>query len=324
MNILMSFRKKKIKYLIFSIFFLNGLFYKCLAQSVDKSDLIARADSFYFSKDYKNASFLYNLAFDVKNGKGGLSYGNVYHFYNAASANAHIKHLSNTFLYLNRIVIKDNLTDYNALSIDSNFSKVHKDRRWQPLLVSIIDNKNEVRNNYGKAVAWELNNIRLENIRRQNRIDSLIVVFGANSQVIREERILAKKPDSLNLLRLKSIINTYGWPGADIIGIEANKQMFNMILNSDFKTEKQFVAVLWQAFIKGNAAPADYAALADKVALIESKSQIYGSIVKRNGTSWYVPPIIDEHNVNTRRAKIGLTPLEDYLKQYGVTYSVPD
>ncbi|MDB5124156.1 MAG: hypothetical protein JWP94_2285 [Mucilaginibacter sp.] len=324
MNILMSFRKKKIKYLIFSIFFLNGLFYKCLAQSVDKSDLIARADSFYFSKDYKNASFLYNLAFDVKNGKGGLSYGNVYHFYNAASANAHIKHLSNTFLYLNRIVIKDNLTDYNALSIDSNFSKVHKDKRWQPLLVSIIDNKNEVRNNYGKAVAWELNNIRLENIRRQNRIDSLIVVFGANSQVIREERILAKKPDSLNLLRLKSIINTYGWPGADIIAIEANKQMFNMILNSDFKTEKQFVAVLWQAFIKGNAAPADYAALADKVALIESKSQIYGSIVKRNGTSWYVPPIIDEHNVNTRRAKIGLTPLEDYLKQYGVTYSVPD
>jgi hypothetical protein len=324
MNGLMSFSKKKIRYLIFSIFFLNGLFYKCLAQNVDKSVLIARADSFYINKDYKNAAFLYNLAFGVKNGKGDLSFGNVYHFYNAASANAHTNHLSNAFLYLNKIAIKDNLTDYNALSIDSNFSKIHKDRRWQPLLVSIIDNKNEVRNNYGKAIAWELNNIRLESIRRQNRIDSLIVVYGANSQVIREEKILAKKPDSLNLLRLKSIINTYGWPGTDIIGIGANQQMFNMILNSDLKTEKQFVAVLWQAFIKGDATATNYAALADKVALVESKNQIYGSIVKRNGTSWHLPPIMDEHNVNIRRAKIGLPPLEDYLKQYGVTYKVPD
>jgi len=77
---------------------------------------------------------------------------------------------------------------------------------------------------------------------------------------------------------------------------------------------KKYVAILWQALLKGNATPENYAALADKVSLQESHAQIYGSIIQRKGGTYYMPPILDTAKVDSLRKEIGLPPLQEYLK----------
>ena len=75
---------------------------------------------------------------------------------------------------------------------------------------------------------------------------------------------------------------------------------------------------------KGNARAQELALLEDRVLTNQGKKQIYGSQVKIDSTGKYLFfPIADEANVNKRRIKVGLGPLEDYAKYFGLEYVLP-
>ncbi len=74
---------------------------------------------------------------------------------------------------------------------------------------------------------------------------------------------------------------------------------------------------------RGKAASSELALLEDRVLLDEGKSQRYGSQLKfnpENGT-YELYPIDDPAGVNERRQEMGLGPLEDYLRQWGIQYN---
>ena len=57
----------------------------------------------------------------------------------------------------------------------------------------------------------------------------------------------------------------------------------------------------------------------------QGKNQIYGSQVVNSKTGELVfYPIEDEKNVNIRRAKVGLQPIEEYAKYFGIEYKLKD
>jgi len=55
----------------------------------------------------------------------------------------------------------------------------------------------------------------------------------------------------------------------------------------------------------------------------QGKNQLYGSqvVYSKTGEQMFYP-IEDEKNVNIRRAKMGLQPLEEYAKLFGITYTL--
>jgi hypothetical protein len=57
----------------------------------------------------------------------------------------------------------------------------------------------------------------------------------------------------------------------------------------------------------------------------QGKKQIYGSQLKTNEKTgkYEFYPIEDEPNVNKRRVAIGLEPLEEYAKRFGLDYTLP-
>ena len=66
------------------------------------------------------------------------------------------------------------------------------------------------------------------------------------------------------------------------------------------------------------------ASLTDRVLLYEGKKQLYGMMLTRNEKGEKVPqPIEDEANVDKRRAKLGLQPLDEYLQKEGATRGTP-
>jgi hypothetical protein len=66
------------------------------------------------------------------------------------------------------------------------------------------------------------------------------------------------------------------------------------------------------------------ALLEDRILTNQGKEQIYGSQVRTNDAGKYeFYPIMDETNVNKRRASVGLQPLEEYAKYFDINYALP-
>lgn len=131
--------------------------------------------------------------------------------------------------------------------------------------------------------------------------------------------------DYFNLIKVKAILDKYGWLGADSIGKQGNQTLFLVIQHSDIATQRKYLPMMRKAVIDGRANGSAWALLEDRVALADCGMQIYGSQVgvDQKTLKRFIFPINDEINVNKRRANVGLEKLEDYAKSFGIEYQLP-
>jgi hypothetical protein len=144
-----------------------------------------------------------------------------------------------------------------------------------------------------------------------------------NMKIITLSETIDEK-DSINLLKIERILNDYGWLGADVLGEEGNKTIFLVIQHSDLETQLKYLPMMRKAVEFGNANAKDIALLEDRIAVRQGKRQIYGSQIYKdyNTGEAYVYPLVDPEKVNERRAKVGLEPIEDYVKNVGITWNI--
>jgi hypothetical protein len=130
--------------------------------------------------------------------------------------------------------------------------------------------------------------------------------------------------DSTNLVQVESLIAKYGWLGQSFVGARGNQTIFLVIQHADLVTQEKYLPMLQKSVEEGESRPWDLALLQDRILMRQGKKQIYGSQVVFNetgGQEFY--PIEDEKNVNIRREKVGLMPLEEYAKHFGIEYKLP-
>jgi hypothetical protein len=132
--------------------------------------------------------------------------------------------------------------------------------------------------------------------------------------------------DSLNLPKVMDILDKHGWVGPAVVGQQGNITLFLVIQHADLKTQLKYLPMLREAVRKGDAQPSHLAMLEDRVALRQGKKQIYGSQVARDNTTgkYYVENLADPKNVDKRRAAVGLPPLAEYLKHWGIEWKVEE
>ena len=138
--------------------------------------------------------------------------------------------------------------------------------------------------------------------------------------------------DAKRTLRLKEIVAKYGWTGRSLVGTEAAAAAYLLIAHAvkDPATGAPDVAFqrlsvdLMSKMPSGEVENTHLASLTDRVLLYEGKKQLYGMMLTRNEKGEKVPqPIEDEANVDKRRAKLGLQPLDEYLQKEGATRGTP-
>lgn len=131
-----------------------------------------------------------------------------------------------------------------------------------------------------------------------------------------------KKQDQINLEIVSPIIDKYGWLSSDVIGENANSALFLVIQHSNQETQEKYLPIMREAVKNGKAEASALALLEDRVALGQGKKQIYGSQLTMNAKTGMnvLSPIEDEINVNKRRKAVGLEPIEEYVKYFGITY----
>jgi len=128
--------------------------------------------------------------------------------------------------------------------------------------------------------------------------------------------------DKRNLRRLVQIIDKYGWPGRSLVGKEGALTAFLIIQHAELEDQKKYFPMLKEAVRRGEANQ-DYAALLeDRILMREGKKQIYGSQLHFNEVTKKLElwPIEDEENVDVRRTSVGLEPLAEYMKRFGLEY----
>ena len=171
----------------------------------------------------------------------------------------------------------------------------------------------------------ELENMMEEDQRFRTRVEDVEKKYGPNSK---ELEALWKEQTDLDkrlLRRVEEIIKEYGWPGKSLVGPNASLAAFLVIQHADYEYQKKYFPLMNEAMKKGEIEPRHLALLEDRILMREGKKQIYGSQLKRDEATgkYELWPIEDEENLDKRRASVGLEPIAEYLKNFGITYIAP-
>jgi len=282
--------------------------------------LVSIADSLMRAKNFKEASATYGAAFAAFKGKGFVN-----DRYKAACAYARIGNIDSAYYNLFRIANKGGWNEYEFLISDSDLTALHSDVRWNKLVNVVRKNKAAAEAHLNKPLAAELEKIFDDDQKYRLLVDSAEKVSGKDSPQLDSLRKIIRLQDAKNLSRVSELIDKYGWLGVDDVGRKGNQALFLVIQHSDADTRKKYLPLMREAMERGKAAPSEVALLEDKILLDRSGKQRYGSQLKFNSSNntYELYPIEDEPLVNERREELGLSPLEDYLRQFGIHYTLP-
>jgi len=288
---------------ILSLFLFNFSF----GQNQEKyAELTKEAWSLYEKKEYLMSAQKYAEAFIVLGGKGIVN-----DRYNAGCSWALANETDSAFVQLFKIAQNGNYTNLGHITTDTDLNSLHNDKRWNEIIEIVKSNKEKSEANLDKILV------------------AILDTVYQDDQKYRKEAVLDWKTinyyDSINLVKVKKILDERGWLGADVVGGQGNMALFLVIQHSDLETQQKYLPMMREAVKNGNARASSLALLEDRVALGKGEKQIYGSQISGSSESGYsVLPLIDPDNVDKRRAEVGLGPLQDYVSRWGIIWDVEE
>lgn len=128
--------------------------------------------------------------------------------------------------------------------------------------------------------------------------------------------------DKENQQIVVSIIEKCGFPTVEGHGYKSVETVFLVLQHAGKGLRSKYFPLIKESAGKGDLSWSIVALMEDRMLMDRGEKQKYGSQVRKNNGSdeWFLYPIHDPENVNERRAKIGLEPIEDYLKNFDIEY----
>lgn len=299
-----------------NIYTLLLLFLFTSVNAQEYSTLISEADKLYQTKDYKMSTDLYNKAFKIES-------KNPSHLYNGACASSLAGNTKNAFKWLN-LSIEKGWTNLKHLNSDTDLENLHSKKEWGKTIEKLEKKLEQIEANYDKPLQTELLTILDEDQKYRIQINETQKKFAQDSKEMQDLWKITIQKDSINVLKVKKILDEKGWVGKDKVGAQANSALFLVIQHSDLETQKKYLPMMKEAVKKGNADPGSLALLIDRIEIREGRKQIYGSQIgiKPDNKTQYVLPLIDPDNVDKRRTKVGLGPISYYVKNWNLIWDV--
>jgi hypothetical protein len=174
------------------------------------------------------------------------------------------------------------------------------------------------------ALRDELLRMRDRDQELRNRVMRSAPANGQRPQVDPETARLMAQADSQNLARLREIVARHGWPGSSLVGADGSQSAFLVLQHADAATQEHYLPMVRQAAARHELAPSLLATLEDRVRVRRGEKQVYGTQLRGNEAGRLeLFPLEDEAHVDARRASVGLPPLADYLRLFGLEWSPP-
>lgn len=146
--------------------------------------------------------------------------------------------------------------------------------------------------------------------------DSLMKIYGVESKEAQFHQKIYKENHILNEVKVKKILDKYGWPTKEMIGEQGNLTICNVIQHSDNDIRLKYLPLMKKAVKDKKLEPRFLVRAEDRIATESGDLQIYGGQMKYYPAtkSFNVWPVYDPTNIDKRRAEIGLEPIAEYLK----------
>lgn len=275
----------------------------------------------YEAKEYQQSAEKYKEAFDQLDGKAYPD-----DRYNAACSYALANDIENAFYHLFYLAEHPRVMYRNLghVSSDTDLNVLHDDERWPKFIDMVTANKAEYEKDLDKPLMEELAAIYDSDQGYRRQIGEIEKEYGRDSDEMKAHWGKIHLADSINLIKIKKILDERGWLGPKVIGGQGNSTLFLVIQHADLASQEKYLPMMREAVKAGNAAPGSLALLEDRVALRQGKRQIYGSQIGRDSETgeYYVSPLIEPEKVNERRAEVGLGTIEDYVKNWDMSWDV--
>lgn len=118
--------------------------------------------------------------------------------------------------------------------------------------------------------------------------------------------------DEDNLAFLAEVIGRHGWLGRNLVGSDGASACWLMVQHAPLEYQDRWLSLMEQAVRDGLAEPGELVYLQDRVNMRHGRPQTHGSQSWGTGSGevrlW---PVIAPATLNTRRAAVGLPPLND-------------
>lgn len=281
--------------------------------------LNSRAKDAYTAKRYQESGKFFDQAFADKKAAPTAP-----HYYDAACSWALAGDKDRAFRYLSQATAAgwDNVSHIKQ---DTDLTSLRDDPRWQPMLAKLEATVARAEAHLNQPLVKELDEIRRTDQGVRIKIDSVEKKDGM--QAARSQALMAEMQvvDERNQARVVAMIEKHGWPGNSLVGRRGSTTAFLVIQHSPAVVQRKYLPLMRAAAAKGELAGSSLALLEDRVLVGQGKPQLYGSQLQTNAATnkYELFPIEDEAHVDERRATVGLGPLAEYARLFGVEYRYP-
>ena len=126
---------------------------------------------------------------------------------------------------------------------------------------------------------------------------------------------IAQTVDEPNTKRLTEIVDKYGMPTVSMVGKDGF-QAFMIVLQHATSDELRLRCLkpIKKAFKRNELPAQNYANFVDRLRVHQGKLQLYGCNFDIKDGKLVMSPVKDPKGLGKRRAKIGLPPIEEYMK----------
>jgi predicted transcriptional regulator len=140
-----------------------------------------------------------------------------------------------------------------------------------------------------------------------------------SDQKIRKSNEMIKyaKEDHRNQELVISIIEKCGMPTLNEVTQKHMNAIWLGLQHTTKKHRKRYFPQIEKAVKNGDLSKQQYALMKDRIFMDEGKPQIYGSQIK-NGELYTLE---NPETVNERRKKMGMKPIENYLKHFDIQFN---
>jgi hypothetical protein len=204
---------------------------------------------------------------------------------------------------------------------DSAFAALRRQSQWAPTL---RDARGRIAR-LDTALRAELLQIAEQDQKNRAGIEAFVERVGRRSVQADSATKAMTAADKPLMERVRAIISASGWPRRDRVGDDGAHAAWLVVQHAPPDVQRSLLPLLQRAVQKGQARASDLALLEDRVRVAEGKLQRYGSQMRSSPTPGppLLEPIEDEACVDRRRASVGLEPLAENLRRFGVTYTPP-
>ena len=263
------------------------------AQELDKSMFYAfKADSALMINDFLNAKLLYEEALS----KGNLHYS---HLYSLAICLDELGQEDDAYDYLKKAV-SDGFENYDWLLWGGDFTNLRKQKKWEALIQQM--KMEDFKRNQSKYFNTTLFDLLLEMAISDQKPRQALNKFQSDVEKTDSIEKVMHNADSINLVKMKTIIGQYGWPTSDIVEKKGEQYAWLIVQHADkdLHFQKLVLKKIKHAAKNRKTDWTYYMLLKDRIRVGSGKKQLYGTQLDNNG----IPlEIKNPKKLSVRRAK---------------------